>query len=308
MIKIEAVINPILIQVFTGLTNSHFQRLANQLSPLWEESERRRLLKKDRIRTIGGGTKYKLDTIEAKLFFYLLYCRHYVNQRVVAGLCKLDQSNVSRLFERLEKLISQAADPQLNTFLETIKQRRETENLSFAELKELYPEIEKVITDVTEIRCYRPKDKDRRKNKTSGKKKQYSLKKQVSITKCNRIIGISKTYPGKVHDFNIEKQEGMIGRVPKEAYQPVDLGYLGINKLFPEHYVVIPPKKNKNSELPESLKDLKKAHSRRRIPIEHRFAFIKKFSILKHYRGRDARFDSVFDNIAAINNFCLGLT
>ena len=134
MIKIETVINPVLIQVFTGLTNVYFQRLSNQLSPLWEEAERRRLLKKDRIRAIGGGPKYKLDTIEVKLFFYLLYCRHYVNQRVVAALCKLDQSNVSRLFERLEKLISQAADPQLNTFLETIKQKRENEGLSFTEL------------------------------------------------------------------------------------------------------------------------------------------------------------------------------
>lgn len=308
MIKIETVISPVLIQVFTGLTNSYFQRLANRLSPLWEAAERRRLLKKDRIRAIGGGTKYKLDTIEAKLFFYLLYCRHYVNQRVVAGLCKLDQSNISRLFERLEKLISQAADPQLNTFLETIKHKREAEGLSFSELKELYPEIEKVITDVTEIRCCRPKNKDCRKNKTSGKKKQYSLKKQVSITKNNRIIGVSKTYPGKVHDFNIEKQEGMIGMAPKETYQPVDLGYLGINKLFPEHYIVIPPKKDKNSELPELLKELKKAHSRQRIPVEHVFASIKKFNILKNYRGRDARFDNVFDNIAAINNLCLGLT
>jgi hypothetical protein len=308
MIKIETVISPVLIQVFTGLTNSYFQRLANRLSPLWEEAERRRLLKKDRIRAIGGGTKYKLDTIEAKLFFYLLYCRHYVNQRVIAGLCNLDQSNISRLFGRLEKLIAKAADPQLKTFLDDIKKKRMVEGLSFDQLKVLYPEIEKVITDVTEIRCNRPKDKELRKNKTSGKRKQYSLKKQVSIAKNHRIIAISKTYLGKVHDFNIEKQEGIISKIPKETYQPVDLGYLGINKLFPEHYVVIPPKKDKNSELTELLKELKKAHSRQRIPIEHVFASIKKFNILKNYRGRDARFDNVFDNIAAINNLCLGLT
>jgi hypothetical protein len=307
MIKIETTITAGLIQVFTGLTHSYFQRLANCLAPRWEKAERIRLLSKDRIRGIGGGSKYKLNTIEAKLFFYLLYCRHYVNQRVIAGLCNLDQSNISRLFERIEKLIAQAADPQLKTFLENIKDKREAEGLSFAELKMLYPEIEKVITDVTEIRCNRPKDKERRKNKTSGKKKQYSLKKQVSITKNNRIIGISKTYPGKVHDFNIEKQEAMIGNLPQETYQPVDLGYIGINKLHPEHYVITPPKRANNCELNALSRELKKAHSRQRIPIEHVFASLKKFNILKNYRGQDDRFDNVFDNIAAINNLCLGL-
>jgi hypothetical protein len=308
MIKIETTITAGLIQVFTGLTHSYFERLTKRLEPLWEKAERKRLLSKDRIRGIGGGSKYKLNTIELKLFFYLLYCRHYVNQRVIAGLCKLDQSNISRLFERIEKLVAKAADPQLKTFLDNIKKKREAEGLSFTELKMLYPEIEKVITDVTEIRCYRPKNKECRKNKTSGKKKQYSLKKQVSITKSNRIIGISKTYPGKVHDFNIEKQEAMIGKLPKETYQPVDLGYVGINKLYPEHYVITPPKKPNNCELSALSRDLKKAHSHQRIPIEHIFASLKKFNILKSYRGRDARFDNVFDNIAAINNLCFGLT
>ena len=307
MIKINVLINGNLMQVFTGMNNYYFQCLVNQLSPIWEKAENKRLSNKDRIRKIGAGGKYKLETMEAKLFFLLLYYRHYVNQRVIAGLCSLNQSNISRLFERLEKLIARAADPQLKTFLDRIKEKGKVEGLSFAELKMLYPEIEKVITDVTEIRCNRPKDKEGRKNKTSGKRKQYSLKKQVSIAKNNRIIAISRTYPGKVHDFNIEKQEAIIGTFPEETYQPVDLGYLGINKLYPKHYVVTPPKKTKKSELNKLQKDLKKAHSKRRIPIEHTFARLKRFNIIKIYRGRDVRFDQIFDNIAAINNLCLGL-
>jgi len=179
MIKIQTTITVGLMQIFTGISHSHFQRLANRLAPLWEESEHKRLLSKDRIRSIRTGSQYKLKTIEAKLFFYLLYCRHYVNQRVIAGLCGLNQSNISRLFERMEKLISQAADPQLNTFLETIKHKREAEGLSFAELKMLYPEIEKVITDVTEIRCNRPKNKERRKNNIHLKSKSASQKTSV---------------------------------------------------------------------------------------------------------------------------------
>ena len=307
MIKINVTINSDLMQIFTGIPNYYFQCLVNQLSPIWKKAEQIRLSSKNRKRKIGAGAKYKLETTEAKLFFYLLYCRHYVNQRVIAGLCNLDQSNISRLFGRLEKLIAKAADPHLKTFLDDIKKKRMVEGLSFDQLKVLYPEIEKVITDVTETRCNRPKDKELRKNKTSGKRKQYSLKKQVSIAKNHRIIAISKTYPGKVHDFNIEKQEVIIGKIPKETYQPLDLGYLGINKLYPKHYIITPPKRTKKGELNTFQKDLKKAHSKRRIPIEHVFARLKKFNIVRNYRGRDTRFDQVFDNIAAINNLCLGL-
>ena len=308
MIKIKTTINSSLIQVFTGIPAKYFNKLTRQLQPIWENYEKQRLSGKPRIRKIGGGTKYKLKTLEVKLFFYLLYLRHYVNQRVIAALCQLDQSGVCRLFKRLEKVIARAADPQLKIFLSNLNDKRIKEGLSFDELKIIYPEIEKIITDVTEVRCNRPKDKTQRKDKTSGKKKQYTLKKQVSVTKSNRIIAISKAYPGKVHDFNIEKQEQMISSMPRESYQPVDLGYLGINKLCPDHYVVAPPKKAKNREMSPLLKELKKAHSRKRIPVEHVFGSLKRFNILKHYRGPDSRFDNVFDNIAAINNLCLGLT
>ena len=178
--------------------------------------------------------------------------------------------------------------------------------LTFVQLKERYPEIRKVISDVTEIVCNRPKDKQIRKSKTSGKRKQYTIKKQISITDNHRIIAISKTYPGSVHDFTIEKQERMIGKMPKETYQPVDLGYLGVNKLYPNHYIVLPPKKPKGGELSEFGKNLKRALSRQRISVEHVFARIKRYNILKLYRGLDKRFDNVFDNIAAIHNFCIG--
>ena len=52
---------------------------------------------------------------------YLFYCRHYVNQYIIASLCHLNQSNVSRLFKRLEQVISQSADPHLNTVLDKLR-------------------------------------------------------------------------------------------------------------------------------------------------------------------------------------------
>lgn len=304
MITINTRINAQLIQVFTGLKYSAFQALLQELEPAWKTVEKDRLSRKDRKRGIGAGGQYKL-TIEGMLFFYLFYCRHYVNQRVIAGLSKLDQSNISRLFKRLEKIIARVADPQLHKLLDKINQERRINGLSFDKLKQDYPDIEKVITDVTEIRCNRPKDKERRKEKTSGKKRQYSLKKQVSIDKSNRIIGISETYPGRVHDITIEKQEKKINEIPEETFHVLDLGFLGVNNLYPRHYIVLPPKRRKGTELTKFEKDLKKTHSRERIPIEHVFARMKRYNIVKHYRGPDSRFGQVFDNIAALHNLSL---
>jgi len=53
----------------------------------------------------------------------------------------------------------------------------------------------------------------------------------------------------------------VIDVVSKETYKPFDLGYLGISKLFPEHYVMLVPKKAKSNELSELVKELRKAHS-----------------------------------------------
>ena len=109
--------------------------------------------KKRRLRAMGGGGKYKLRLLEAKLFVYLFYCRHYTNQQVVAGLCGLNQSNISRLFKKLECILAKAADPNLYDFLKRIKRERKNNGLTFKELEILYPEIRKVITDATEILC-----------------------------------------------------------------------------------------------------------------------------------------------------------
>jgi len=292
------------LQLFTGIEEATFATLLARLQPIWKRSETQRLSKKPRIRSIGAGGQYKL-CIESLLFMYLFYCRHYVNQYIIARLCHLHQSNVSRLFRRIEEIVAQAADPRLNRFFEDVYQERERTGVSFTTLKMKYPEIEKVITDVTEIRCNRPKHAKKRNKTFSGKTKQCLLKKQVSIGANQRTLATSRIYSGSIHDISIEKSERMIDNVPQESFQPLDLGYLGIRKLYPDHYIVLPPKRTQRRKLHRIERDMKKRHSKQRIHIEHTFARLKHYNILKLYRGPKSRFDHVFDNIAAMYNLQL---
>ena len=289
------------VQLFTGIDEASFERLIQRIHPVWTSCEIQRLSCKPRMRHIGGGGKYRLG-MRKLLFMYLFYCRHYVNQYIIASLCHLNQSNVSRLFKRLEQVISQSADPHLNTVLDKLYEERIRTGVSFAEIKMRYPGIEKVITDVTEIRCNKPKNAHDRARKFSGKRKQCSLKKQVSIAANGRILATSRSYAGRVHDISIERKERILEKIPKETFQPLDLGYIGIRSTYPDHYVVIPPKKRKNRRLSRIEQDIKRSHSRERIPIEHSFSHLKRFNILKLYRGPESRFDHVFDNIAALHN------
>jgi len=120
-----------------------------------------------------------------------------------------------------------------------------------------YPEIEKVITDVTEIRCNKPKHAKKWNKTFSGNTKQSSLKKQVRIGANQRILATSRIYSGNIYDISIERAERMIDNMPQESFQPFDLGYLGIRKLYSDHYLVFSPKRTRRRKLHRIEKDIK---------------------------------------------------
>jgi DDE superfamily endonuclease len=60
----------------------------------------------------------------------------------------------------------------------------------------------------------------------------------------------------------------------------IDLGYLGIEKDFPEQLSVLPHKKKRNQDLSQEEKEYNKIHSRKRIVIEHPICRLKKYRIM----------------------------
>ena len=70
--------NPAKLLRFTGFDIFQFKVLSSQPKPLWEEEEElKRLSRKNRIRAIGSGRKYRLSSIEDKLLLILIFYRTY---------------------------------------------------------------------------------------------------------------------------------------------------------------------------------------------------------------------------------------
>lgn len=293
---------------FVGLTVEQFRQLSDCMLRMWEEVETNRLSRKNRRRRIGGGMKYRLKSMDEKLLLVLLYYRHYFTQEVLSYLFGIDQSSVSRLITKLTPLIEQAADGELKTFLDKAKVERDKKLVGWNIFVEKYPELLHAITDATENRTFRPKDNEEQKKHYSGKKKAHTLKTQITVSRSSKIIDVSNTYPGSVHDKKVADKEKTIEKIPDETTQYLDLGYQGMNKDHPEKCIVLPPKKQKGKKLTPHEKEIRKTQSRYRVIVEHVISRIKKYKICSDvYRGPRKKFNQIFRNVAAIHNLKLEL-
>lgn len=300
---------PRILQRLTGLNMNQFKKLSKSIKPLWKKSEKDRLNKRERIRKVGAGRRYHLESIEEKLALILIYYRTYAVQDLLAYMFCIDQSNVSRLIKKLEPLIERAASPNLKGFLNNLKKAHDQlKPIGWDEFVRIYPDAEGFITDATEVRCFRPKDKEKQKRYYSGKKKTHSLKTQITISKSTqRILNVSETFAGSMHDKKVFDTTKIVDDICPQVPHWMDLGYLGVQTDHHNFNNILPIKKNRKQLLPEFAKEINKAHSKRRILVEHILSRIKKFSIIGHlYRGGISRFNQVFRNICAIHNFKIG--
>ena len=68
-----------------------------------------------------------------------------------------------------------------------------------------------LIIDATEQRIERPKNQC---DYYSGKAHAYTIKTEVMIDPKGRILHVSKSYEGRIHDFEIRPSEGLLPPVP----------------------------------------------------------------------------------------------
>jgi hypothetical protein len=301
----KAIKNEEKFQRIFGLRAQQLKTLVVTLTPIWEKAEHERLARSDRKREIGAGHPYALPTLEEKVCTVLLYYKLYPTQEVLGIIVGIDQSAVSRLLKRMLILIEQAADPSLKTYLTQAKKDLEKNKIkSINELFERYPDLRDVATDATEQQCYRSKNYDQQKKYYSGKSKQHAIKTQISVSSTDRIIDVSNSYPGSVHDKAIIDQEKTVEKIPDHVPHRFDSGYQGVKKEHPEKYLILPIKKPRSRELNSLEKEHNKANSKRRVVSEHRFAQIKKFRICSGvYRQPLDTYNQTFRNIAALINF-----
>ena len=83
-----------------------------------------------------------------------------------------------------------------------------------------------------------------------------------------------------------------------------DLGYLGVEKDFPEQPSSIPNRKKRNLELSQEEIGFNKNHSKKRIVIEHAICRLKKYRILADvFRNRLRKHNKVSEIVSGLVNY-----
>ena len=291
---------------FTGLDPEQFTILVHRLHPLWRQAEHTRLFRPDRKRAMGAGRRYRLTTVEDKLLLILMWYRLYVVYEVMSWIFDLDSANISRLITKLTPLVEKAADPQLLFALKNINKGRKKVR-SFEEFAKLYPDLVEIVIDATEQKRRRPTHKRKQKNYYSGKKHMHSFKTQITVSKSGKIINVSKSYPGRIHDKTILTREQTIDKLPPEIKKHLDRGYQKLATEYPDHTIILPVKKHRwKRYLTRSEKIYNTKVAKVRIKVEHGISRMKKYTILSTtYRSNEKYYNKQVRNIAALCNFRL---
>lgn len=83
-----------------------------------------------------------------------------------------------------------------------------------------------------------------------------------------------------------------------------DLGFLGVEKDFPEQKSSLPIKKEKGCELTIEEREYNKNHSAKRIVIEHVICKLKKYRIMNDiFRNRLRKYDRISDIVSGLVNY-----
>jgi len=262
---------PVNFLKLTGLKVEEFDKIVIKLKPAFEELEAKKLL--------AGRTSH-LPTIEDKLLCVFIYYRTYITHVFLGYLFNLHNSNICRVIKKIEPLLAK--------------------NISITKDRSLTSDkVLKLIADVSEQPTQRPSRKQ--KESYSGKKKRHTIKTEIVIEENGKILSVSKSHKGKVHDFEIRKREKLL---PMASIKVGDSGYQGWQKL--QSNVRIPYKRTKKKPLTKQEKQYNKELSSFRVRIEHKIREIKIFKIMSEvYRNFQKKYNLRFNIIAGIVNFKL---
>lgn len=297
-----------IFQRIIGLNFEQLDRLIAAINPLWKKAEKERLDRPERKRGIGGGHPYKFETLREKIIAILIYYKQYPTQEFLGIMLGIDQSAISRLLQKMLPLVEYAADPELRTYLAQAKEecKKVPRIGNYDELFAKHPDLKGVSIDATEQQCFRATDYEEQKKYYSGKSKQHAVKTQITASSSGRILDVSESHPGSVHDKTIIDQEKTIEKFDKKIPLRMDSGYQGVSGENPEHYIILPVKKPRNDELTDLDKEHNRANSKRRVIVEHALSRIKKFRMFAGtFRQSLKGYNQAFRNVAAILNLRL---
>ena len=226
--------------------------------------------------------------------FILVYFRLYPTQVVPGFLFGLGQTQACEWVHKLSRILYQALGDE--------KQVPERNPARLEAVLRACPSLEFLI-DGTEHPINRPQDPDDQQDYYSGKKKRHSVSNNVMSERRGKVVFLSDTYCGSVHDKAI--CDGEEYRFPAGSTLVQDTGFQGFAP--PGVTIRQPKKKPRNQPLSEADKQRNREIAKERVESEHQISGIKRCNILVHkFRNRTDYFvDDVMETACGLHNFRL---
>jgi hypothetical protein len=280
----------------TGLTADVIAELVAEVGPLWHERQQARLASRQRKRAVGAGAKHRLVFVD-RLLATLVHLRHGTTHDVLACWFGVDRSTITRAVNEVRPLLAErgctiSPDVRLRTLAEVVDHLGGTGKTG--------------IIDGTEIRVRRPAQgrKDRDKF-ISGKNKQNAIKSMVVTDDEGRVLWCSPAQPASCADITHARKLGLVKLLANGPALEIlaDAGYQGLGAQTGGR-VVTPPhrkfKKNAPDWYEEMYERQRKAHSSRRIRVEHGIAHLKNWRALARHLGRREHMSDTVQAIAGL--------
>lgn len=285
---------PHILKSLTGLSKTEFEALLPSFENAWQDYVQRQFIDQARNRRYGAGRKPHLAQTSDKLLFILFYFRQYPTQAVQGFLFGIGQPQAHEWVHRLTQVLNQALGYE--------QQLPERNPHRFEAVLKDCPGLEFLI-DGTERPINRPKDQAVQREYYSGKKKTHTVNNNLISHRGGKVVYLSDTYEGTVHDKLICDLEGY--EFPQGSKLWQDRGYQGYG---PTGVVIFQPKKKLPQQaLSEADKERNRELSRERVEIEHQISGIKRSRIVSHrLRSRTDHYaDDVMETACGLHNYRL---
>ena len=208
----KALKNDRLLKSLTGLSKEKFEELSTYFETILKE-ERAKAYKNNpnRQRKPGGGTKGKLQSAQEKLFYILFYVKVYPTFDVAGFIFDVDRAQTNRWMHKYLPILEKALGRRV------VLPQRKIESVEA--FMNAFPGVKDLFIDGTERRVQRASDPKEQRNDYSGKKKTHTRKNLVINDENKRILVLTPTVKGSMHDKKIYDKYGLGDAIPKEVTQ-----------------------------------------------------------------------------------------
>ncbi|MFF5727577.1 transposase family protein [[Kitasatospora] papulosa] len=245
---------------------------------------------------MGAGAKHRFVFID-RLLATLVHLRHGATHDVLACWFGVDRSTITRAIGEMRPLLAErgctiSPGVRLRTLAEVIDH--------------LGANGQTGIIDGTEIRVRRPaagrKDRD---TFISGKNKQNAVKTMVLTDQNGRVLFCSPARPASCADITHARQSGLVKLLVDGPAVEIlaDAGYQGLGAQTGGR-VVTPAHRKFKKNAPDWYEEMherqRKAHSSRRIRVEHGIAHLKNWRALARHLGRREHMSDTVQAVAGL--------